>query len=67
MFDNPYLIPLHLALIFLLIGMAIMLYFIYDPVKKVSRQYTKMKRKMYKAARKRAKKESYRKNPDYQI
>jgi uncharacterized membrane protein len=64
---NPYLIPLHLALVFMLIGMIILLFFIYDPLKKVSRQYSKMKRKAYKAARKAAKKERYRKSPDYQI
>jgi membrane protein insertase Oxa1/YidC/SpoIIIJ len=67
MFDNPYLIPIHLALIFMLIGMGIFLYWIYNPLRKVARQYTKLKRKVVKYARKAKKKENYRKNPDYQI
>jgi preprotein translocase subunit YajC len=67
MFDNPYLIPLHLALIFMLIGMAMFFYFIYDPLKKLAKQYRKMKRKAYKLTKKLLKRQNYRKNPDYQI
>ena len=67
MFNNPYLIPVHFAMICMLIGMGIFLFWIYKPLKKTSRAYIKARRKAIKFAKKLAKRQNYRKNPDYQI